>query len=331
MRIVQKPELHGGYLFPHEKGCIYKGRQYSEHALERMAPNSPEIIELLMSRAFKRMDRKVLDIKMLLESGRAESEDFLHWWKDYTPEPRGYTPLQVELWISVGDPCVKLSDHGGVVITVTPNEEEHFDQELVEKIHGRLKKKAKQLEHSRSLRLCQQEFSYHSWVDERIILTHLVVGPNKDRRMPSTPLDIDREEFIAKKNRKAREQSVVLNNDVKSWEENRKKQQQKTQEKRKTDFVAKYKTLQTQKTVKTTAATTLKGGKTQRVQQRNLSIVAANDKKCFSFSDELVRLEAVQTEGFPSQTERQVVLESCQSNENAASLIPEDWEELLEG
>ncbi len=43
--------LPGGYLFPQRGGRCYNNRWYTEHALERMAPATPEIMRLLEARA----------------------------------------------------------------------------------------------------------------------------------------------------------------------------------------------------------------------------------------------------------------------------------------
>lgn len=69
IRSAQQPSqelMKGGYLFPDLGGCLYNGRRYTQHALERMAPDTPEIIELLLSRAFDKMETKGLELKKIL-------------------------------------------------------------------------------------------------------------------------------------------------------------------------------------------------------------------------------------------------------------------------
>ena len=46
--------MEGGYLFPRRGGITYNGRRYTEHALERMAPETPEIVEELQRRVEQR-------------------------------------------------------------------------------------------------------------------------------------------------------------------------------------------------------------------------------------------------------------------------------------
>ena len=89
--------MDGGYLFPVPGGGIYNGRRYTEHALERMAPETPEVLELLQVRALKRAQRVGLEVTAaLLETWRKQSSGFQDWWRKCRPQPRGVLPSAVE-------------------------------------------------------------------------------------------------------------------------------------------------------------------------------------------------------------------------------------------
>jgi len=55
--------MEKGYLFPSKGGGSFNNRWYTEHALERMAPPTPEILELLHARIIQRAEREGLNFE----------------------------------------------------------------------------------------------------------------------------------------------------------------------------------------------------------------------------------------------------------------------------
>ncbi|MUK87330.1 hypothetical protein GMD78_02805 [Ornithinibacillus sp. L9] len=82
-----------GWSMPQGGGTI-NGRKYSEHALERMAPNTPEVRAELTTRAHQRATQQGL------KPGTKEYNDFMKKQVD----PRGITPSVVEDTIKYGTP-----------------------------------------------------------------------------------------------------------------------------------------------------------------------------------------------------------------------------------
>jgi hypothetical protein len=74
-----------GWSMP-KGGGVINGRKYSEHALERMAPNTPEVRAELSTRAHQKATEKGL------KSGTKEYHEFVTKYVD----PRGITPTVVE-------------------------------------------------------------------------------------------------------------------------------------------------------------------------------------------------------------------------------------------
>ncbi len=106
------PEEKGWHL-PPKGGATINGRWYSEHALERMAPKTPEMRAVLEQRAIEKAQKKGL---------KFQTEEFATWWKNNRPDPRGIPPSVVEAEIAnPGSTGIKvvLSDSGRV-ITVIP-------------------------------------------------------------------------------------------------------------------------------------------------------------------------------------------------------------------
>lgn len=94
-------------------GATIGGRWYTEHALERMAPNTPEVMALLERRALARARSEGLS------PGTAE---FGEWWSKFGPDPRGVPPSVVEAEIAnPGMTGVKvIANTDGDVVTVYP-------------------------------------------------------------------------------------------------------------------------------------------------------------------------------------------------------------------
>ncbi|HLB33810.1 MAG TPA: hypothetical protein VJK54_06200 [Chthoniobacterales bacterium] len=84
-------EMRDGYLFPSRGARIYNGRRYTEHALERMAPETTKIMSMLQCRAIKRVEREKVD---------CNAAAFNEWWNKHGPQARGIFPSEVEAEIT---------------------------------------------------------------------------------------------------------------------------------------------------------------------------------------------------------------------------------------
>jgi RHS repeat-associated protein len=94
-------------------GATIGGRWYTEHALERMAPDTLAIRAELEARALARAEARGL---------KPGTPEFRKYWNDYGPDPRGVPPMVVEAEIaSPGSTSVKvITGPDGRVITVIP-------------------------------------------------------------------------------------------------------------------------------------------------------------------------------------------------------------------
>lgn len=120
---AQYDELAVGYpLVPRGTGWVLPeagggarigGRWYTEHALERMAPRTPEVMAELESRALARARAAGL------EPGTPE---FGKWWGKYGPDPRNVPPSVIETEIAApGSTGVRvITNAQGDVVTVIP-------------------------------------------------------------------------------------------------------------------------------------------------------------------------------------------------------------------
>ena len=103
-----------GWVSPEAGGrARIGGRWFSEPALERMAPDTPEVRALLEARALTRAKA------VGLEPGSAE---FKAWWGKNGPDPRGVPPMVVESEIAnPGTSGVRvITNQSGDVISVIP-------------------------------------------------------------------------------------------------------------------------------------------------------------------------------------------------------------------
>lgn len=115
--------MEGGYLFPQEHGCTYHGVCYTGHALERMAPNTPEMIELLTKRTLKKAEAEGFEIsESRLKIWQEQVSDLQEWWKENFPQPRAIWPSTVEAEIAnPGSTDINvITSQEGKVITVYP-------------------------------------------------------------------------------------------------------------------------------------------------------------------------------------------------------------------
>lgn len=105
---------YGGWIFPEDGGgALINNRWYTEHALERMAPNTPQVMAQLEARMLVRAQSKGL---------RPRTKEFGDWLIDNSPNPRGIPPSVVEAEISKsGSTGVRVFlNQSGDVITVIP-------------------------------------------------------------------------------------------------------------------------------------------------------------------------------------------------------------------
>ena len=101
----------GGWVLPKRGGAEINGRWYTEHALERMAPDNPQVRAMLEPRALERARAKGY------EPG---TKEFGKWWDKNKPDPRGVPPSLVEAEIAnpgSTDITVILNEHGDVITT----------------------------------------------------------------------------------------------------------------------------------------------------------------------------------------------------------------------
>jgi hypothetical protein len=107
------PQTAGWTLPEGGGGASIGGRWYTEHALERMAPRTPQVMAELEARALARANAAGL------KPGTAE---FGQWWGRYGPDPRNIPPSVVEAEIvNPGSTGVQvITGLDGRVITVIP-------------------------------------------------------------------------------------------------------------------------------------------------------------------------------------------------------------------
>jgi len=72
-------------------GAMINNRWYTEHALERMAPNTPKVMALLETRTLARAQSEGL---------APQTSRFMDWLQFNKPDPRGIPPLVVEAEIA---------------------------------------------------------------------------------------------------------------------------------------------------------------------------------------------------------------------------------------
>jgi len=106
-------QIRTDWVFPKKGGATINGRWYTEHALERMAPRTPEVMAELEVRALTRAAKK---------GYKPQTKDFGDWWKDHKPNPRNIPPSVVEAEIAnPGSTNIRVElNKKGDVITVIP-------------------------------------------------------------------------------------------------------------------------------------------------------------------------------------------------------------------
>jgi uncharacterized protein YukE len=104
-----------GWVLPEAGGGAWiNGRWFTEHALERIAPDTPQVRAIL--------ERRALD-RALAEGYQPGTERFQEWWNEKGPDPRGVPPSVVESEIQFpGTSGVRvITNANGDVVTVIPN------------------------------------------------------------------------------------------------------------------------------------------------------------------------------------------------------------------
>ncbi len=104
----------GVWSLPSEGGGLnIGGRWYTEHALERIAPNTPEVMAQLEARAIARAQAEGIS---------PGTPEFGAWWNKYGPDPRGIPTMVVEAEIAnPGTTGVRvITNANGDVVTVIP-------------------------------------------------------------------------------------------------------------------------------------------------------------------------------------------------------------------
>jgi len=84
-------KIRTDWVFPKKGGATINGRWYTEHALERMAPRTPEVMAELEVRALNRA---------AAEGIKPQTKDFKDFWLKHKPDPRNIPPSVVEAEIT---------------------------------------------------------------------------------------------------------------------------------------------------------------------------------------------------------------------------------------
>ncbi|MFW9928712.1 MAG: hypothetical protein ACFFD1_04925 [Candidatus Thorarchaeota archaeon] len=92
----------------HKKGgALINNRWYTEHALERMAPSTPQVMAELESRFL---------VRAKIASQKLHPKEFLKWRLENAPDPRGIPPMVVK---------AEIAQPGSTGVRVILNEKGH--------------------------------------------------------------------------------------------------------------------------------------------------------------------------------------------------------------
>jgi hypothetical protein len=209
------PVVNGDFLYPQVGGCFFNGRHYTQHALERMAPNTPEVIEILLDRAFERMETRALEIKTFLVNTKRDvlPGDLENWWKEFYPKPRGILPAEVEAEIKrPGSTCIVVKTNAdGDVITAFRDGEFSLDFAIHERIIKQVNLIGKRMSLFR-----HNERSVKKNIEEG---TGEIIVLKKKRRSQSEDLKEVKEMVIERIARRTRAKTIGLYSSYKSWEQ----------------------------------------------------------------------------------------------------------------
>lgn len=106
-------QIRTDWVFPKKGGASINGRWYTEHALERMAPRTPEVMAELEVRMLERAAKK---------GYLPQTEEFGEWLVKNKPNPRNIPPSVVESEIAKpGSTSIRVElNNKGDVVTVIP-------------------------------------------------------------------------------------------------------------------------------------------------------------------------------------------------------------------
>jgi len=106
-------QIRNDWVFPKKGGATINGRWYTEHALERMAPRTPEVMAELEVRALNRSAK---------EGCLPQTKEFGKWMEKHHPDPRNIPPSVIEAEIArPGSTSIRVElNQKGDVVTVMP-------------------------------------------------------------------------------------------------------------------------------------------------------------------------------------------------------------------
>ena len=105
-------QIRTDWVFPKKGGAMINGRWYTEHALERMAPRTPEVMAELEVRFVARAKVKEETLS---------PKKFVDWFYENYPNPRGIPPSVVEAEIAKPGSTgirVVLNENGDIVTAI---------------------------------------------------------------------------------------------------------------------------------------------------------------------------------------------------------------------
>ena len=137
---TNKGVMKGGFLFPNENGVFFNNMFFTCHALERMAPDIPEVVQLLLNRAIARMETKIRDIKT---SGCSFDSQ---WWTEFSISPRGIRPQDVLKSVQSSKKMDLIVVATDITIITAYREKSQTYSDAVHRANSELREKAKLLE-----------------------------------------------------------------------------------------------------------------------------------------------------------------------------------------
>lgn len=206
----------------------------------------PEVVKILLERAYKRMTSRASEIKTgLLESAVMRSADFSNWWDEFCPKPRGILPETVEAELEnpgSTDLTVLTSEEGNVITVFKNGTEDSSNDEIARRIEAQILRQARLIEHQTQLfKGCK--YYIESEVDETGLLSETVriIPPSKQNRQKEMA-DLNTQQIIERRARYVREQALSLDGKFQGWKTQT--QQKKQQKKSKSVDIAAWKAAQ---------------------------------------------------------------------------------------
>lgn len=222
-----------GFLLPCATGVTYHGLKYSCHALERMAPPTEAVVELLLERAFRRMESGALRLRE--KSIRSKSEVPANWWYEYIPRPRAILPDEVELEMNhpgSTDLEVIVKDADNTIVTVIrkSTEKDNNENESIPIRLGYVSFESITKRVANKAHILNQRYSLRKFVLVAVELPGLYADDateygigiklRKDNRCTREVLsELRIQGIIERRSKYVREKSLVLSNDYRQWKE----------------------------------------------------------------------------------------------------------------